>query len=77
MKNVGPTGVGHIGRGSGHSSGTSSPMSIGSPAGTSLGIALRIRTRALTPTQFKDKESSLDQEEDMDATTESALDAQQ
>ena len=70
-------GLGHIGRGSGHSSGASSPMSIGLPAGTSLGIALRVRARPPTPAQFADKESSLDEEEDMDATTKSAMDAQQ
>ena len=74
VKNVALTGVSRIHRGSGHSSGAGSPMSIGSPAGTSLGVALRIRARAPTPTQFDDKSSS-DEEEDMDAMNESALDA--
>ena len=60
VRNVGLTRVGCIGRGSGCSSGTGSPMSIGLPAGTSLGIALRVRARPPTPAQFEDKESAVD-----------------
>ena len=52
-------------------------MSVGSPGGTSLGVALRIRARTRTPAQFDDKQSSLDEEEDMDTMTESALDIKQ
>ena len=55
VKGMGPSRIGRVSRGSGHSSGTSSPMSIGLPADTSLGVALRIRARAPTPTQFEDR----------------------
>ena len=76
VKNMALTRVGRIGRESRHSSGADSPMSLGLPAGTNLGVALRIRARTATPTQFDDKQSSLDEEEDMDATTEGTVDAQ-
>ena len=73
VKNVVLTGVGRLGRGSECSSGADSPMSLGSPAGTNLGMALRIRARVPTPTQFDNKQTLSDEEEDMDATTESAV----
>ena len=69
------------GRGSGSTSGADSPMSVGSHASLRRGIALAraLKARAPTPAQFKDKdeESSDKGEEDMDATIESAQDAQQ
>ena len=75
VKGVGLSGIGcGIGRESGLSSGTGSPMSIGSPAGTSLGVTLKIRARVPTPAQLEDKQSSSEEEEDMDATTESTQD---
>ena len=75
VKGVGLSGIGcGIGRGSGLSSGTGSPMSIGLPVGTSLGVTLKIRARVSTPAQFEDKQSSSEEEEDMDATTESTQD---
>ena len=55
VKGVGPSRIGCVSTMSGHSSGASSPMSIGSPAGTSLGVALRIKAKASTPTQFEDR----------------------
>ena len=76
VKNMALTGVGRIGRGSGCSSGADSPMSLGLLAGTNLGMALRIRARSATPTQFDEKQSSSDEEEDMDTMTESAVDTQ-
>ena len=58
VKGVEPSRIGCVSRGSGHSSGTGSVMSIRSPAGTSLGVTLRIRARASMPTLFKDRQSS-------------------
>ena len=58
VKGVGPSRISRVSRGSGHSSGAGSPMSIGSPAGTSLGVVLRIRARAHTAAQFEDRQSS-------------------
>ena len=77
VKNVVLTGVNRIARGLGHSSGSGSPMSIGSPAGMSVGVALKIKARGPMPAQFKDKESSSDEEEEMEANTESARDAKE
>ena len=82
IKSVGPSRVPGVGcslKGSGHNSGAGSPMSIGSPAGVGMGFALKLRARMLTSTQFEDEEatSSENEEDDMDATIESAQDAQQ
>ena len=72
VKSVELSGIGCASRGSGRSSGTGSPMSIGSPASTRMGIALRIKARVPTPTQFGNRQSSSEEEEDMDTTAESA-----
>ena len=64
----------------GCASGADSPMSVGSLAGVGQGDPLTkaLRARAPTPAQFKDEDKELqEEEEDMDATTESAQDAQQ
>ena len=60
--------------GSGPSSCSDSPMSLGSPApGLSLGLALKVRTRPVTPSMFNVREglprSTVEEdEEEMDAT---------
>ena len=51
VKNVALNGVSQVARGSGCSPGSGSPMFIGSPAGMTLGVALKIRVRAPTPTK--------------------------
>ena len=72
-------GVGDSNKGLGYNSDVGSPMSIGSPADISMGVALKLKARALTPAQFEDKESSSseEEEEDIDAPTKSAQDTQQ
>ena len=57
--------------GSGHSSCSDSPMSLGSPAlGLSLALALKVRTRPVTPSTFGGREelprSTVEEEEEMD-----------
>ena len=59
--------------GSGRSSCSDSPMSLGSPAlGSSLALALKARTRPVTPSTFGRREewprSTVEEEEEMDAT---------
>ena len=59
--------------GSGHSSCSDSPMSLGSPApGSSLALALKVRSRPVTPSTFGRREglprSTVEEEdEEMDA----------
>ena len=60
--------------GSGHSSCSDSPMSLGSPVpGSSLALALKVHTRPVTPSTFGRREglprSTVEEEdEEMDAT---------
>ena len=59
--------------GSGHSSCSDSPMLLGSPAlGSSLVLALKVRTRRGTPSMFGRREElprgAMEEEEEMDAT---------
>ena len=72
--------IGHGTRGSGQSSCSDSPMSLGSPAiSLSIGMALRIQARAVTLVLFESEESSAEEEgheEEMDATIESARDGE-
>ena len=65
-------------RGSGWSSCSDSPMSLGSPAiSSSLAIALKVHARAVTPALFDTREELSEEsndEEEMDATDDSAKD---
>ena len=66
------------GKGSGWSSCSDSPMSLGSPAvSSSLALALKVCARAATPALFDTRESSLEEssdEEEMDAADDSTRD---
>ena len=69
-----PPGMGRGQGGSGRSSCSGSPMSLGSPAvGSSLPLALKVRTRPGTPSTFRGREelpggAVEEEEEEMDAT---------
>ena len=69
-----PPGLGRGKGGSGHSSCSGSPMSLGSPAvGSSLALAIKVRTRPGTPSTFGGREelprdAIEEEEEEMDAT---------
>ena len=67
-----PPGLGRGKGGSGHSSCSGSPMSLGSPAvGSSLALALKVRTRPGTPSMLGRREEfprgAVEEEEEMDA----------
>ena len=58
-----------------HSSCSESPMSLGSPAGTSLALALKVHTHPVTPAVFGSRVEELPRdgnEEDMDAAEDDA-----
>ena len=79
VKSLAPPGIGRGARGSGLSSCSDSPMSMGSPAVTSsLALALKVRTRAPTPALLDAEKESLEEEssdeEDMGATDNSPRD---
>ena len=78
VKSSAPPGIGHGARGSGLSSCSDSPMSMGSPAITSsLTLALKARTRAPTPASLDARKESSEEssnEEDMDAADNSPRD---
>ena len=62
------------GKGSGHTSSTESPMSVGLSTGLGRGATLTkaLKVQMPTPAQFKDKDDGASDEKEMDATTESA-----
>ena len=67
-----PPGLGQGKSGSGHSSCSGSPMSLGSPAvGSSLALAIKACTRPGTPSTFGGREElprgAVEEEEEMDA----------
>ena len=67
-----PPGLGRGKGGSGHSSCSGSPMSLGSPAvGSSLALAIKARTHLGTPSTFGGREElprgAVEEEEEMDA----------
>ena len=67
-----PPGLGRGKNGSGHSSSSGSPMSLGSPAvGSSLALAIKAHTRPGTPSTFGGQEElprgAVEEEEEMDA----------
>ena len=67
-----PPGLGRGKSGSGRSSCSGSPMSLGSPAvGSSLALAIKARTRPGTPSTFGGREElprgAVEEEEEMDA----------
>ena len=72
VKSSAPPGIGHGTKGSGLSSCSDSPMSMGSPAVTSsLALALKVHVRVPTPalldTKKESEEEESSNEEDMDA----------
>ena len=80
VNSMAAAGIGNGTRGSGQSSCSNSPMSLGSQAvSSSIRIALRIRARAATPALFESKESSTEEDshkEEMDAAIKSARDGE-
>ena len=69
-----PPGLGQGRSRSEHSSCSGSPMSLGSPAGTSLALALKVRTHSVTPMMFGSREEMPRDGDvkDMDATEDDA-----
>ena len=72
VRRTAPPGLDRGQRGSGHSSCCGSPMSLGSPVpGSNLGLALKVRTRRVTPSTFGRWEglprSTVEEDEEMDA----------
>ena len=73
VRRAAPPGLDRGQGGSGHSSCSDSPMSLGSPApGSSLALALKVRTRPVTPSTFGGweelpKSTLEEEEEEMDA----------
>ena len=78
VKSSVPPGISHGAKGSGWSSCSNSPMSLGSPAvSSSLALALNVRAWAATPDLFDAREESSEDssdKEEMDATIDSTRD---
>ena len=74
FSNMAAAGAGRGTRGSGWSSYSDSPMSLGSPAiSSSIGIALRIHAWPVMPAQFDCKGSSEEEEDDREEEMDSAI----